>query len=165
MPATTMARGKPGYYSEYATPSPVGQTPPQLPGPNSDPYAASRRPVDVRRSPTQSSTASDRSSEEVSQEMRMRQISQLREQQQHAAQVPRPYPPPPRQRHDSFAYEGQQPIMLRQAASTQLFVRAERPSLLSRTEALRRSARLRSSPPPTLRQRLASAGVQVHEHL
>ncbi|KAH8878563.1 hypothetical protein GQ53DRAFT_859291 [Thozetella sp. PMI_491] len=100
---------KTGYY-EYATPSPVGQTPPQLPGPNSDPYSASRRQMDVRRSPTQSSTASDRSSEEVSQELRMRQINQLRE--QHGAQIPRPYPPPPRQRHDSFPYEGHQPMLL-----------------------------------------------------
>lgn len=105
--------GKPGYYSEYATPSPVGQTPPQLPGPNSDPYAASRRPADTRRSPTQSSTASDRSSDEISQEMRMRQINQLRDQQQAVAvQAPRSYAAPSRQRvHDTFAYEGHQAMI------------------------------------------------------
>ncbi|KAK3322307.1 velvet factor-domain-containing protein [Apodospora peruviana] len=99
---------KQGYYSDYATPSPVGQTPPQLPGPNSDPHPMARRPVDVRRSPTQSSTASDRSSDEVAQELRLRQMNTLRE--HHGqGQIPRPYLPhhqsPPRSRGDSFHYE------------------------------------------------------------
>jgi len=63
--ATTYG-ARPSYYTEYATPSPVGQTPPQLPAPNVDPHIQPgslqpRRPVDVRLSPTQSSICSDRS--------------------------------------------------------------------------------------------------------
>ncbi|KAL2181354.1 velvet factor-domain-containing protein [Thermothelomyces heterothallicus CBS 202.75] len=68
--------GRPSYYSEYATPSPVGQTPPLLPIPNSDPHPLSKRAVDLRRSPTLSSTASDRSTEEMmAHELRLRQMS------------------------------------------------------------------------------------------
>ncbi|KAK0722514.1 velvet factor-domain-containing protein, partial [Lasiosphaeria miniovina] len=104
---TPYSGGKPGYYSDYATPSPVGQTPPQLPGPNSDPHSMSRRPVDIRRSPTLSSTASDRSSvDEVAQELRLRQMNTLRD--HHVqAQVPRPYhhQQSPHSRGDSFHYE------------------------------------------------------------
>ncbi|KAK3901667.1 velvet factor-domain-containing protein [Staphylotrichum tortipilum] len=66
--------GRPTYYSDYATPSPVGQTPPQLPIPNSDPHPMSKRAVDLHRSPTLSSTASDRSSEEMAHELRLRQM-------------------------------------------------------------------------------------------
>jgi hypothetical protein len=81
---------RPNYYSEYATPSPVGQTPPQLPAPSSDPHQMSRRPIDVRRSPAQSSTASDRSSDEVAQELRLRQVNAMRDH-QGAGPMHRPY--------------------------------------------------------------------------
>ncbi|AEO58008.1 hypothetical protein MYCTH_2127031 [Thermothelomyces thermophilus ATCC 42464] len=68
--------GRPNYYSEYATPSPVGQTPPLLPIPNSEPHPLSKRAVDLRHSPTLSSTASDRSTEEMmAHELRLRQMS------------------------------------------------------------------------------------------
>ena len=54
---------RPSYYGDYATPSPVGQTPPQFPAPNSDPHPTSgsvvpRRTVDARLSPTQSTVSS-----------------------------------------------------------------------------------------------------------
>ncbi|KAK4165365.1 velvet factor-domain-containing protein [Cladorrhinum sp. PSN259] len=84
------AGGRGGYYSDYATPSPIGQTPPQFPGPNNDPHALSRRAVDLRRSPTLSSTASDRSSDEMAHEIRMRQMNSFHHQPQ--GQIPRaPY--------------------------------------------------------------------------
>ncbi|KAK4216062.1 velvet factor-domain-containing protein [Rhypophila decipiens] len=101
-----------GYYSDYATPSPVGQTPPQFPGPSSsDVHPLARRPVDVRRSPTLSSTASDRSSDEAAQEMRLRQINSLREHHNHGQMPARPYhhlhqQSPPRSRGSSFHHEG-----------------------------------------------------------
>lgn len=64
---------KGSYYSDYATPSPVGQTPPQLPAASSDPHPMSTPPtVDVRLSPAQSSAASDRS-DEHQEILRMRQ--------------------------------------------------------------------------------------------
>ncbi|KAK0711496.1 velvet factor-domain-containing protein [Lasiosphaeris hirsuta] len=105
--------GKQSYYSEYATPSPVGQTPPQLPGPSSDPHPMSRRP-DVRRSPTQSSTASDRSSEEVAQELRLRQMNTLREHHSQG-QMPRSYlqQQSPRMRGESFHYDNGHPALIK----------------------------------------------------
>lgn len=81
---------RPSYYSDYATPSPVGQTPPQLPAPSSDPHPMSRRPIDVRRSPAQSSTGSDRSLDEAAQELRVRQANAMREH-QGSGPMPRPY--------------------------------------------------------------------------
>ncbi|KAK0646294.1 velvet factor-domain-containing protein [Cercophora newfieldiana] len=93
------------YYSDYATPSPVGQTPPQLPAPSSDPHSMSRRPIDVRRSPAQSSTASDRSSDEAAQELRLRQMNVMREH-QGPAPISRPYHhqhSPPMSHYDSNA--------------------------------------------------------------
>ncbi|KXX76444.1 hypothetical protein MMYC01_206678 [Madurella mycetomatis] len=95
--------GKPGYYSDYATPSPVGQTPPQLPGPNNEAHHIPRRAVDIRRSPALSSTASDRSSDEIAHEMRLRQMSNLHD--HHGqGQISRPYlhQPSPRLRGNSF---------------------------------------------------------------
>ncbi|KAK5652498.1 hypothetical protein OQA88_10400 [Cercophora sp. LCS_1] len=94
---------RPGYYSDYATPSPVGQTPPQLPVPSSDPHPMSRRPLDARRSPTQSSTASDRSAED---ELRMRQMNTIQEHRQ-GQMPPRPYhhQQSPRTRADAYHYE------------------------------------------------------------
>ncbi|KAK0736843.1 hypothetical protein B0T21DRAFT_256760, partial [Apiosordaria backusii] len=103
--------GKPGYYSDYATPSPVGQTPPQFPGPSNDPHAMSRRAVDIRRSPTLSSTASDRSSDEVAHEMRMRQMNSFRD--HHGQGLPRQYPhQSPRSRGDSLHHDGTLPPVL-----------------------------------------------------
>ncbi|KAK3302423.1 velvet factor-domain-containing protein [Chaetomium strumarium] len=67
--------GRPAPYSEYASPWPVGQTPPQFTISHNEPRQFSRRPADIRHSPTLSSTASDRSSEEMAQELRMRQMS------------------------------------------------------------------------------------------
>jgi len=104
---------KPGYYSDYATPSPVGQTPPQFPGPSSDPHHLSRRPMDVRRSPTQSSTASDRSSDEAAQEMRLRQMNTLREHHSQGQLPPRPYlhQQSPRVRQEGFRYDSPHPAV------------------------------------------------------
>ncbi|KAK3938497.1 velvet factor-domain-containing protein [Diplogelasinospora grovesii] len=104
-PYTPTLGGRLGYYSDYATPSPVGQTPPQFPGSNSDPHSVSRRPVDVRRSPAQSSTASDRSSDEAAHELRLRQLNALRE--HHVpGQIPRPYlQHSPRAQGDSLQYD------------------------------------------------------------
>ncbi|KAK4177463.1 velvet factor-domain-containing protein [Triangularia setosa] len=103
--------GKPGYYSDYATPSPVGQTPPQFPGPSNDPYAMSRRAVDIRRSPTLSSTASDRSSDEVAHEMRLRQMNSLRDHQGQG--LPRQYPhQSPRLRGSSLHHDSTLPPVL-----------------------------------------------------
>ncbi|KAL1881418.1 hypothetical protein VTK73DRAFT_4178 [Phialemonium thermophilum] len=61
------------YYPEYGTPSPVQRTSPQLAATTSDPHYAARR-LDDRLSPAQS-TASDRSSDEFQEIMRMRHIS------------------------------------------------------------------------------------------
>ncbi|KAM7192691.1 Velvet factor domain containing protein [Naviculisporaceae sp. PSN 640] len=103
---------RPGYYSDYATPSPVGQTPPQFPGPNSnDTHPLARRPVDIRRSPALSSTASDRSSDEAAHELRLRQLNSLREHQNQGHMPARPYHhlhqhSPPRSRGSSFHHEG-----------------------------------------------------------
>ncbi|KAK1751556.1 velvet factor-domain-containing protein [Echria macrotheca] len=104
---------KPGYYSDYATPSPVGQTPPQFPGPSSDPHPMSRRPMDVRRSPAQSSTASDRSSDEAAQELRLRQMNTLREHHGPAQMPPRPYlqQQSPRMRQEAISYDGPHPAV------------------------------------------------------
>ncbi|KAK4099065.1 hypothetical protein N658DRAFT_543052 [Parathielavia hyrcaniae] len=89
-------------YSDYATPSPIRHTPPQLPIPNLDPRLMSKRSVDIRRSPTLSSTASDRSTEEIAQELRLRQLSSL----QYYGQGPVPrqlmYYPSPRSRGGSL---------------------------------------------------------------
>ncbi|KAK0674323.1 velvet factor-domain-containing protein [Cercophora samala] len=102
---------KPGYYSDYATPSPVGQTPPQFPGPSNDPHALSRRAVDIRRSPTLSSTASDRSSDEVAHEMRLRQMNSFRD--HHGQGLPRQYPhQSPRSRGSSLHHDGTLPPVL-----------------------------------------------------
>ncbi|KAK0621494.1 velvet factor-domain-containing protein [Bombardia bombarda] len=105
--------GKSGYYSDYATPSPVGQTPPQFPGPNNDPHSINRRPFDIRRSPTQSSTASDRSSDEAVQELRLRQINTLREHHPQG-QISRPYfnHQSPRPRGNSLHYENALPQIM-----------------------------------------------------
>ena len=103
--------GRPGYYSDYATPSPVGQTPPQFPAPYTDPHHMARRP-DMRRSPAQSSTASDRSSDEAGQEMRLRQMSSSRE--HHIqGQMFRPYAhqQSPLSRGDAFNYEAVPTLM------------------------------------------------------
>ncbi|KAK4039953.1 velvet factor-domain-containing protein, partial [Parachaetomium inaequale] len=100
--------GRPSYYSEYATPSPVGQTPPQLPIPNSDPHPMSKRAVDLRRSPTLSSTASDRSAEELAQELRLRQISSLHDPHGQGPVLPRQliHYPSPRSRGGSLQHDG-----------------------------------------------------------
>ncbi|KAJ9134249.1 Velvet factor [Coniochaeta hoffmannii] len=93
---------KGSYYSDYATPSPVGQTPPQLPLASSDPPPMPRRPAaDVRLSPAQSSVASDRS-DEYQDMMRMRQGGREYAQ---AAHMPRLYPAQTRLRHDTFQHQ------------------------------------------------------------
>ncbi|KAK3333154.1 velvet factor-domain-containing protein [Cercophora scortea] len=112
--------GKPGYYSDYATPSPVGQTPPQLPAPNSDSQPLSRRQIDIRHSPAQSSTASDRSSEEAAHEFRLRQMNTLREQHAAAGQIPRAQSvqhQSPRPRGESFHYESPRPQSMAKVSS------------------------------------------------
>ncbi|OIW33873.1 hypothetical protein CONLIGDRAFT_667098 [Coniochaeta ligniaria NRRL 30616] len=94
---------KGGYYSDYATPSPVGKTPPQLPVGTSDPHAISRRPAaDVRLSPAQSSVASDRS-DEYQDMMRMRQGGN--EYAQAQAHMPRLYPAHMRSRRDTLHHQ------------------------------------------------------------
>ena len=90
---------KPGYYSEYTTPSPVQQAPPQLPTAISDPHSIPYRPDD-RLSPAQSSTASDRSSEELQEILRMRHIAR----EQNQGHVPRIYQPH-RRRRETFPQE------------------------------------------------------------
>lgn len=91
---------KSGYYSDYATPSPVGKSPPLLPIASSDPHALSRRSAaDVRLSPAQSSVASDRS-DEYQDMMRMRHGG--REYAQAQAHMPRLYPAQSRPRRDTF---------------------------------------------------------------
>ncbi|KAK4151257.1 velvet factor-domain-containing protein [Chaetomidium leptoderma] len=102
--------GRPNYYSDYATPSPVGQTPPQLPIPNSDPHPLSKRTVDMRRSPTLSSTASDRSSEEMAHGLRLRQMSSLHDPHSHGP-VPRQlvHYPSPRSRGGSLQHDNALP--------------------------------------------------------
>ncbi|KAK4123077.1 hypothetical protein N657DRAFT_446666 [Parathielavia appendiculata] len=104
------------HYSDYATPSPVGQTPPQLPIPNSDPNPMSKRPVDIRRSPTLSSTASDRSSEEMAQESRLRQMSSLHDYSQ--GSVPRQLMqyPSPRSRGGSLQHDSVLPTVQAKAS-------------------------------------------------
>ncbi|KAK4232073.1 velvet factor-domain-containing protein [Podospora fimiseda] len=102
------ARGS-SYFSDYATPSPIGQTPPQFPGTNNDPHGLSRRAVDLRRSPALSSTASDRSSDEMAYEMRMRQ-----QQMNTFHHQPQPRPPYPQQhsphpRGDHYHYDNALP--------------------------------------------------------
>jgi hypothetical protein len=89
------------YYSDYATPSPVGQTPPQLPMTSNEPHPMSRRPADVRLSPAQSSVASDRS-DEYQDMMRLRQGTR-----EYAPEhMRRLYPTQVRQRRETFHQEG-----------------------------------------------------------
>ncbi|KAK4650316.1 hypothetical protein QC762_706330 [Podospora pseudocomata] len=129
--------GKPGYYSDYATPSPVGQTPPQFPGPSNDPHAFSRRAVDIRRSPTLSSTASDRSSDEVAHEMRLRQMNSFRD--HHSQGLPRQYPhQSPRSRGSSLHHDSALPPVLMGGPSASPYVPA--------------SAYMNGRPPPHLPQ-------------
>ncbi|KAL2143880.1 hypothetical protein VTI28DRAFT_9949 [Corynascus sepedonium] len=106
------------YYSDYATPSPVGQTPPLLPIPNSDPHPLSKRAADLRRSPTLSSTASDRSSEEMAHELRMRQMSSLHDPHSQSS-VPRQpiHYPSPRSRGGSLQYDNALPPISAKAPS------------------------------------------------
>ncbi|KAK4239865.1 velvet factor-domain-containing protein [Achaetomium macrosporum] len=94
--------GRPASYSEYASPSPVGQTPPQFLVSHSEPHPFSRRPVDIRQSPTLSSTASDRSSEEIAQELRTRQMNAHGQ-----GPIARPFvsQPSPRSRGNSFQHD------------------------------------------------------------
>ena len=105
--------GRSNYYSDYATPSPVGQTPPQLPIPNSDPHPMSKRTADIRRSPTLSSTASDRSSEEMAHELRLRQMGGLHDPHNQGA-VPRQliHYPSPRSRGGSLQHDSALPPVL-----------------------------------------------------
>lgn len=102
---------KGGYYSDYATPSPVGKTPPQLPISSSDPHIMSRRPAaDVRLSPAQSSVASDRS-DEYQDMRRMRQNG--KDYAQAHTHMPRLYPAQARPRRDTFHHqEGPHPQTL-----------------------------------------------------
>ncbi|KAK4200447.1 velvet factor-domain-containing protein [Triangularia verruculosa] len=120
---TSYPGGRPGYYSDYATPSPVGQTPPQFPGPGNDPHAMSRRAVDIRRSPTLSSTASDRSADEVAHEMRMRQMNSFRD--HHGQGLSRQYPhQPPRSSGNSLHYDGGLPPVLMGGTSASTYASA-----------------------------------------
>lgn len=91
---------KAGYYSEYATPSPVGQTPPQLPIASSEPHPMSRRPADVRLSPAQSSVTSDRS-DDYQDMVRLHQDGG--EFRQAQAQMQRRHAPVARPRRDTFS--------------------------------------------------------------
>ncbi|KAJ9137259.1 Velvet factor [Pleurostoma richardsiae] len=100
-PPPTVASGrdyvgsKSGYYSDFGTPSPIQPSPPQLPlaGSNSHQFAMQRRlpSTDVRLSPTQSSTASDRS-DEIPDIARLRQ-RHMQTRQQVQARVPRLHDP------------------------------------------------------------------------
>ncbi|KAK3990219.1 velvet factor-domain-containing protein [Cladorrhinum sp. PSN332] len=112
------SRGRGGsYYSDYATPSPIGQTPPQFPGQNSDPHGLSRRAADLRRSPALSSTASDRSSDEMAHEMRIRQQQQQINNFHHpqpSHQIPRPpyAQQSPHPRGDAYHHDNSLPPVL-----------------------------------------------------
>ncbi|KAK4146320.1 velvet factor-domain-containing protein [Dichotomopilus funicola] len=114
------ASGRGGYYSDYATPSPVGQTPPQFPIPSSDPHSMAKRAVDIRCSPTLSSTASDRSTEDVAQEMRLRQMGGLHDPYAHG---PRqlPHYPSPRSRGNSLHNDNAYPSALPKPPSSAPF--------------------------------------------
>ncbi|KAH6850028.1 velvet factor-domain-containing protein [Chaetomium sp. MPI-CAGE-AT-0009] len=105
--------GRSSYYSDYATPSPVGQTPPQLPIPNSDPHPMSKRALDIRHSPTLSSTASDRSNEEIAHDLRLRQMSTLNDPHNQGS-IPRQpiHYPSPRSRGGSLQHDMALPPVL-----------------------------------------------------
>ncbi|KAL2270301.1 hypothetical protein VTJ83DRAFT_2485 [Remersonia thermophila] len=110
------------YYSDYATPSPVGQTPPQLPVPSlgDHPLAAlGRRPSDIRHSPTLCSTPSDRSAEEMAHELRLRQMGSFHDPHSHS-QVARQHLhyPSPRSRGGSLQHDSALPPMTAAATTT-----------------------------------------------
>ncbi|KAL0472976.1 velvet factor domain-containing protein [Neurospora intermedia] len=63
------------YYSDYPTPSPVGQTPPQLPITYSEARSYHGRQLDGRLSPAYSTAASEKSTAESTYEPRSRQTS------------------------------------------------------------------------------------------
>ncbi|KAK3399215.1 velvet factor-domain-containing protein [Sordaria brevicollis] len=65
------------YYSDYPTPSPVGQTPPQFPATYNDARSYHGRQLDGRLSPAYSTAASERSTVESSYDSRSRQISNV----------------------------------------------------------------------------------------
>ncbi|KAL2156423.1 hypothetical protein VTH82DRAFT_1168 [Thermothelomyces myriococcoides] len=103
--------GRPNYYSDYATPSPVGQTPPLLPIPNGDPHPMTKRAADLRRSPTLSSTASDRAAEDMmAHELRQRQLSSLHDPHgQSPTSRQHFYYPSPRSRGGSLQFDNSLP--------------------------------------------------------
>ncbi|KAL2164177.1 hypothetical protein VTH06DRAFT_3391 [Thermothelomyces fergusii] len=111
--------GRPSYYSDYATPSPVGQTPPLLPIPNSDARPTSKRAADLRRSPTLSSTASDRSPEDMTaHELRLKPMSSLHEPHCQSPTSRQPlYYPSPRSRGGSLQFDNAFPPLPASAPS------------------------------------------------
>ncbi|KAH6636229.1 velvet factor-domain-containing protein [Chaetomium tenue] len=105
--------GRSSYYSDYATPSPVGQTPPQFPIPNSDPHPMSKRAVDIRHSPSLSSAASDRSNEEMAQELRLRHMGNLHDPHSQGPMPRQPiHYPSPRSRGGSLQHDMSLPPVL-----------------------------------------------------
>ncbi|KAL2133887.1 hypothetical protein VTI74DRAFT_1503 [Chaetomium olivicolor] len=112
---------KPSFYSDYATPSPVTQTPPQLPRPSSDTYPLAKRMVDIRQSPTLSSTTVGWPSEEKAQELHPRHMSSSMREPQIQGQIPRPYftQPSPRSRANSLQQDAVlSPVMIKTASTT-----------------------------------------------
>ncbi|KAL1843687.1 hypothetical protein VTJ49DRAFT_387 [Mycothermus thermophilus] len=105
------------YYSDYATPSPVGQTPPQLPIPSINDHPLSV--LGKRHSPTLSSTPSDRSAEEMAHELRLRQMGSLHDPHGHsqAARSHLHYPSP-RSRGGSLQHDNALPPMTTTATTT-----------------------------------------------
>ncbi|KAH7631937.1 velvet factor-domain-containing protein [Sordaria sp. MPI-SDFR-AT-0083] len=91
------------YYSDYPTPSPVGQTPPQFPVTYNEARSHHGRQPDGRLSPAYSTAASDRSTVESTYESRSRQMSNY-----HQAHIEPSWPPfhqqPSRLRQESFSH-------------------------------------------------------------
>ena len=96
--------GRPSHYADYATPSPVGQMPPQLPTAHSDAHSVARRTADVRHSPIATSGPSTRTPDELSQDPRFSKMSSIHD---HAQPSPQAYhyPQSPRPRAESFQHE------------------------------------------------------------
>ncbi|KAL2123028.1 hypothetical protein VTJ04DRAFT_3483 [Mycothermus thermophilus] len=110
------------YYSDYATPSPVGQTPPQLPLPSNNDHSLSvlgRRQSDIRHSPTIPSTPNDRSAEEMAHELRLRQMAPLHDSHgQNPAARSHLHYPSPRSRGGSLQHDAALPPISTAATAT-----------------------------------------------
>ncbi|KAK3341003.1 velvet factor-domain-containing protein [Neurospora tetraspora] len=93
------------YYSDYPTPSPVGQTPPQLPITYNEARSHHGRHLDGRLSPAYSTAASERSTVESTYESRSRQMNHIRDHQVHAEPSWSPFhQQPSRLRQESFSH-------------------------------------------------------------